>query len=262
MEGVVTVDEGGRSVLGRGLAILESFRDDDDWLKLREIGERAGLPKSTTHRLCLTLTRIGYLESAKGRFRPTDKVFFLSGRASWLRRMTDLTLPLTYDLSRRTGQAAHVGVLRQNSVFHVQLIPELNPLIASDSLSQPLPVHCTSGGKVILANAGSEKIEDAVEAGLAPYTRYSIVRPQSLRDHLSRIVDEGVAFCDQEYRLGFRAVAAPIFAGDRVVAELSVSGTRPMKLYRSLENELKSLASHISASLIGDGNQLPGLGTP
>src|SRR5258708_36612021 len=65
------------SAAGRITSVLEAFRDDRDALALSELARRAGLPKSTAHRLASEMIRCGLLERADGGLRLRLKLFEL-----------------------------------------------------------------------------------------------------------------------------------------------------------------------------------------
>src|SRR5215469_15013844 len=86
------------SAVGRITAVLEAFRDDRDALALSELARRAGLPKTTVHRLAGELIRCGLLERADGRLRLGLKLFELGQLVTQPRAIHDDALPLHDDL--------------------------------------------------------------------------------------------------------------------------------------------------------------------
>ena len=87
-----------------------------------------------------------------------------------------------------------------------------------------LPAHCTSSGRVMLADLDAKLLAAYFRAGERPTLTPSTVTAERL---LRRILDEvrsnGYALIDQEVEIGLRAIAVPLrSATHRAVAALSV----------------------------------------
>jgi DNA-binding IclR family transcriptional regulator len=103
------------------------------------------------------------------------------------------------------------------------------------------PLHATSSGKVLLANAAPVERTRLVEAiGLAAYTAETITDAGQLEQQLQEILDQGYATTEGEYEDGLNAVAVPVRdARGMVVAALSASGPS----YRLTADRMEEQAS-------------------
>src|SRR5260370_42520998 len=99
------------SAAGRITSVLEAFRDDRDALALSELARRAGLPKSTAHRLAGELIRCGLLERANGRLRLGLKLFERGQLGPPQRRIPDAAPPVMSDLREATPPSVKLGIL-------------------------------------------------------------------------------------------------------------------------------------------------------
>jgi DNA-binding IclR family transcriptional regulator len=83
-----------------------------------------------------------------------------------------------------------------------------------------VPLHCTALGKVLLA-FGVSPIPEVLPA----HTPRTISDPAILRIHLEQTCQQGYAIDDEEYEIGVRCIAAPVydFRG-KVVAAMGISG--------------------------------------
>ncbi len=89
-----------------------------------------------------------------------------------------------------------------------------------------MPIHCTALGKAIVAFEPLFLGELLPYYRFVPYTSRTITEPARFRAELRRVQTCGFACDNEEYKPGFRCVAAPIRdARGRVIAALSVSGT-------------------------------------
>lgn len=72
-------------------------------------------------------------------------------------------------------------------------------------------LHCTGGGKAILANLPEDRRERVIERGLSAVTDRTITDEGKLREELTEIRHRGFSLADGEEIEGIRAVGAPIF---------------------------------------------------
>jgi DNA-binding IclR family transcriptional regulator len=78
-------------------------------------------------------------------------------------------------------------------------------------------------GRVLLAHAGVDRINEVLGAGLRRYTEHTIVDAGELRHELAKIRSAGYAISDRQVELVSTSVAAPIRGpGNEVVAALSI----------------------------------------
>src|SRR5258708_12272491 len=104
------------SAAGRITSLLEEFRDGRDALALSELARRAGLPKSTAHRLASEMVRCGLLERADGRLRLGLKLFELGQLVPQQRGIRDAARPVMSDLREATRHSVNLGILEGGDV--------------------------------------------------------------------------------------------------------------------------------------------------
>jgi len=88
------------------------------------------------------------------------------------------------------------------------------------------PVHCSSQGKVLIAEMNPGQLRQFVRSNpLQKLTRRTIVTLAGLQRELANVRQQGYAIDDQEFEEGLKCVGAPIRdrAGD-VVAAISIAG--------------------------------------
>ena len=89
--------------------------------------------------------------------------------------------------------------------------PHTNFRVASEAGTR-LPLHCTSQGKIILANRPASEVGALLRRKeLYAYTDATVTDAQALLQELPALKRAGYAEERQEYRLGLQSVAAPIF---------------------------------------------------
>lgn len=214
----------GSTVLGKVMAVFESFSIDDGALSLAEIGRRTGIPKGTLHRILSDMVTVRLLERADFGYRLGGHLFELGMCASVERSLLEVAIPFLEELNARVHETVHVGVLDGTDVVYLTKIGGRSQASTPSRIGGRMPLHCTAIGKMLLASADST-LRDRVLAGpLRRYTPRTMVLPGTLRRQLDRIAVEGVSYEFEESAPGLVCVAAPVREDVEVVAAISVAG--------------------------------------
>ncbi|MEV6236596.1 IclR family transcriptional regulator [Lentzea sp. NPDC051838] len=205
----------GASVVERVLAILECFDVFRIELTLTEISRQAELPLSTARRLLAQLVDWGALErTADNHYRVGMRLWHIGILAPKQRGLREAAMPLLSDLYSATDETVQLVVPQGHEALCVEKVfgPQSAP--TATEVGGLLPLHTTAVGKSILAHSPRKLTEDAVSAGLARLTPYSIVHPARLVEELKRVAQSGVAYSHEEMTIGAASVAAPIVLPD------------------------------------------------
>src|SRR5262249_60254904 len=131
-------------------AVREAFRDDRDALALSELARRAGLPKTTVHRLAGELTRCGLLERADGRLRLGLKLFELGQLVPQQRDIRDAARPVMSDLREATRHSVNLGILEGGDVVYVDILAGPDSPRLPTRAGGPCPAHPPPTGRPLL----------------------------------------------------------------------------------------------------------------
>ena len=213
------------------LDLLEAFATEEE-LGVTELSHRLGLHKNNVFRLLATLEQAGYVEQCTrtDRYRLGVRCLELGQSFGRNRSLLRQARPLLEELAEETGEASHVGVLRDFEVVHLDGAVADRLVHTSVRVGRRLPAHCTALGKVLLGCApkGVQETYDrqVVAAGrLEARTPATLTDPAKLQEHLRMVGSDGHATDLEECERGLACAAAPVFdATGRVVAALSVSG--------------------------------------
>ena len=133
---------------------------------------------------------------------------------------------------------------------------QVNRVMAVDlHIGSRLPAYCTSMGRVLLAYLPTEQLEQYLgKAALTAHTTRTITSVEKLRLTLRNVRRNGYALVDQEYEVGLRSLAVPVFAASgRVVATLNLSGSAPrlsvLEMQSRFLNHLRNAANELSVFL-------------
>jgi DNA-binding IclR family transcriptional regulator len=242
-------------VLERALGILDALAAHGQ-LAPSEISSKLDLHKSTVHRLLAVLEKNEYVDRHKGngRYSLGYKLIELGTRASSRLDLCELAGPILDALMQQTGETAHIGILSQGAVVSIADSESYKTLRTPSTVGRRTPAHCSSQGKVLLAEMKLPDLRAFVrDNGLKGYTRLTIRNISRLQRELENVRRDGYAVDDQEFEEGLKCIGAPI--RDRtgtVVASISIAGPsmrlRPERM-PSLIDAVQSSASRLSSAL-------------
>jgi Transcriptional regulator len=215
-------------VINKAADIIEQLATSENGLRLSEITDRTGLPKSTVHRILATLIDRHYIEKDE-----SDSVYYLGLKfveiASLYLNKIDLTTeatPIMHSLASRFDATCYLAILEDNEVRYLEKIEKFNSLRLYTSIGKREPVHCTALGKVLLASLPKSECdrigESLVYNKLTPNTKTSY---QELLLDIEFARKNDFAIDNGEHTFGSSCVAVPIrdYTG-KVIAAMSLSG--------------------------------------
>ncbi|MCK6689693.1 DNA-binding transcriptional repressor XynR [Enterobacter asburiae] len=211
----------------RALQILDLFNEQATELKITDISKLMGLSKSTLHSLLKTLQLHGYIDQnpENGKYRLGMK---LVERGHFVVGSIDIRQKakgwLT-ELSRRTGQTTHLGILDGREGVYIEKIEGKLAAIAYSRIGRRLPVHATAIGKVLIAWLGEPELNALLEGyQYTTYTPSTLASREALMSALAQTRAQGYAQDSEENEQGVRCVAVPVWNHEsRVIAALSLS---------------------------------------
>ena len=113
-------------------------------------------------------------------------------------------------------------------------------------------LHARGSGKLILAYADEERIEQYLAGGLEPRTPRTIVDPDALLRELAAIRARGYAYDDEEFSEGVSGVSAPVLLGEVPIAAYTIS--TPTERFRARRDDLTAA---VVAAAAGASRQEP-----
>ncbi|NKQ58902.1 IclR family transcriptional regulator [Amycolatopsis sp. K13G38] len=244
------VGDSPKSVLARGLLLLDAFTSLDTELTLAELSARTGLPKATAHRLAGQLVHWGGLERAGGAYRLSMKLFELGQRVPQRRDLREAALPYMQDLYESTHENIHLAVPDGAHTLFLEKVTGHRSTPIRSRVGARMPLHCTATGKLFLALGPPACFARVVAAGLTRQTPRTIVLPGLLRKELDRAQERGYGVQSEESEIGVAAVAAPVFdSGRRLLAAISITGSATRMDLDRLAPAVRTAASALTREL-------------
>ncbi|KZS70187.1 IclR family transcriptional regulator [Mycobacterium kansasii] len=182
-------------------------------IRLSEATRYLGVAPSTAHRLLAMLTYRGFV-----RQDPVSKAYLpgpaLTSVAFSIFSRIDIqgaAMPIMRGLSERLRETVHVGMLDGASVRFAAAVEGPAAVRVASRLGRTMPAHCTSTGKVLLAQLSEPELRQLLpHEVLQRITDHSIGCRTQLEAELSRIRESGYAVNREESEEGVASVAVPI----------------------------------------------------
>lgn len=234
--------------VSNALRVLEVFSEEDE-IGVSDLSRRLDLHKNNVFRLLATLEENGYIEqSARSeQYRLGTGCLELGRAFARGNTMLRAARPILAEMAERLGETVHIASFRKFEVIHLDSEVPDQLILTASRVGLRLPANCTALGKVLVAGLGPEArtrfIEESTSqsGGFESRTPNTIVNPDKFSEHLSTVAIQGFGVDLEEYEVGLRCVAAPVYdEGGQVVAAISASGPS----FRLTEDHLHGTVTH------------------
>ena len=228
---VLRAPKGPVHAVGKAMELLELLLRARRPLSLQELCAQSGYPKSTAHALAATLREYDMIaQTPDGRYTLGMKLYECGCAVSGGWDVKEAARPYLEQLARQVGWGSYLALRSGDHVLTVDRCSGSTGagLQLTVEPGIPLPLHATAQGKLLLSFEPEGEIRRVCRLGLPPCTRHTITDEAELLAALRRVREQGYAVEDGEYKVGLRAVAAPVYdASGSVCCALGVVGLFP-----------------------------------
>ncbi len=199
--------------LDRGIAILFLLKQKGS-ATLTEIAEEMGVHKSTVSRLVETLRGhdMVQVDPASKKYRLGYRMMYLGENVPKNTRMVNLARPFLFRLSEDLRESVHLCTFNNRTVYVVDQVRSSKAYSLAAAPGMVEPPHASSVGKCIFAWRPQDFVLAFLEENsMKAYTPNTITSPGAFLEHLAEVRHLGYAMDNEEFTMGVRCVAAPIF---------------------------------------------------
>lgn len=212
----------------RALMLLEQIAGHQGGLRLSDLAREIGLPVSTVHRLLTTLEgrRFVQMDRASGRWSIAERAHTVGSAFTHFENLIVPARPVLQRLRDATQETANLGYVSDGETITLAQAESREIMRAIAPPGGRVPVLNSGMGKAIAAWWPEEAIAALIErGGIRPMTSKSLQSREAVLADLEQIRSRGYAIDDEEYVVGMRCVAVPIWiTGDEPSCALSISG--------------------------------------
>jgi IclR family pca regulon transcriptional regulator len=253
---VYTGDPNFMTSLARGLVVIQAFTQQSPQMTISQLSIKTGLSRAAVRRCLYTLTKLGFAGAEDGsRYSLRPRMLTLSHTYTTSNTLSTAAQPILERMSAALHESFSVATLDGEDIVYIART-QVNRVMAVDlHIGSRLPAYCTSMGRILLAYLPAEQLEQYLaKVNLVPHTTRTITSVEKLRLALRNIRRNGYAICDQEYEVGLRSIAVPVYSSSgRVVATLNLSGNAPrlsvLEMQSRFLTPLRNAASELSVFL-------------
>lgn len=227
---VYTGDPNFMTSLARGLIVIQAFTQQNPQMTISQLSVKTGLSRAAVRRCLYTLTKLGFAGAEDGtRYSLRPRMLTLSHTYTASNTLSAAAQPILERMSATLRESFSVATLDGEDIVYIARTSVTRVMSVDLHIGSRLPAYCTSMGRVLLAYLPTDQLEQYLShVNLIPHTTRTVNSIEKLRLILRNIRRNGYALCDQEYEVGLRSLAVPVYSpSGRVVATINLSGNAP-----------------------------------
>ena len=216
--------------LARGLLVIQAFSPQTPQMTISQLAVKTGISRAAVRRCLYTLAKLGFAGAEDGsRYALRPHMLALSNCYSTSNSLSTAAQPVLERLSAALHESFSVATLDGDEIVYIARSTVSRVMSDDLHIGSRLPAYCTSIGRVLLAYMPAEQLEPYLaRVVLTPHTARTVSSVEKLRLALRNVRRHGYALVDQEYEIGLRSLAVPVYSpSGRVVATVNLSGSAP-----------------------------------
>ena len=201
----------------KALQLLVALAESEEEVPLAKLSAMTGIPPSSTHRILQEMQHCGFVikDDARKCYRVGFEARLLAlqlQKTNFLYEAAKAEMTYLNNLSLETIHL--IGEEDREAVYLAKLGAK-NAVGLHSAVGKRIPLHCTSGGKALLAWKSESWLKNYLEhTELTRYTSKTLADPESLLRELEVIRIQGYAVDNHEHHTDVVCIAAPIFDVD------------------------------------------------
>jgi len=199
-------------LVSKTMRVLEALLENENSLPLRELAGRCGFPKSSLHRILVSLEKEGWVFQNPVTREYRLGIRFLVFAQKWRiqQELVIIAFPHMEALSSLTGETVVLGVYQDQEARVLHVVESPNPIKYHFRIGGLLPLTAGAMGKIMLAYLPEELARRILSAPLSVYTDHTITDSSKLREELGKVRQQGFSISLEEVDIGGAAIGAPI----------------------------------------------------
>jgi DNA-binding IclR family transcriptional regulator len=199
--------------LEKGLYLLGLFDVEHPEWTLRELRERAGLPKATTRRLMKTLEASNWVtyDSEAGTYHLGSSVLRALYLATSHAELVRIAHPFLVRLEEETNETSCLTVWIEQGALIIDTVPTTRPFRPRTWVGMLLSGTGSADAQVLVAFGTEHTRRTMLAVPQQPRTEHTLVDTDALQERWVKVRREGVAVEREEWLAEAGGVAAPVF---------------------------------------------------
>jgi len=247
------------SSLDKSLQVIEQLSRNPQGLSLAELTQTLGYPKSTIHHMLSTFAPYDYVtqDPETRKYRLGFKFLSISNIILDNIDIRKIAHEHLRELHQKCNEAVHLYILRNGYLVCIDKIQtqEGGGLSLATYIGFRTDPHAAASGKILISELPHKAIEEMYkDRPLKVYGKNTVTSFAQLFEQLENIKKQGYAIDNEEYYEGARCIAAPVRAGGRIDAAISVTGSIFTMTMDRITRELSVLVTRTAEAISSEMN--------
>ena len=191
--------------------IIAFLAECEQEIGISEISRGTGINKNMVFRILNTLENAGWFCCNEQKYSLTLLLFGLASKPISRLSLNTVSSPILYNLLNQTGESVYLGIRNDDKVLYIQHLDGLKSVRVAGKVGGEYDLYCSAPGKVLLAHANKEFIEEYTSRNFTKTTKNTITEKSDMLIELDHIRKNGYATDKEEFGNGIACVAAPIY---------------------------------------------------
>jgi DNA-binding IclR family transcriptional regulator len=217
------------STIEKGIQLIELLSRSPKGLALVDISKGLGFPNSSVHHILQTFLAYDFVSQEPETKKYALGLKFLQISSKMLENFDIREIAKKYliQLNEKSHEIVQLYILRKGKLICIDKIGSpVGGLSISSFVGWTTEPHPAAAGKVLLSELSTKEIMDIYpDKSMRVYGKNTITDFDALLKELQLVREQGYAIDDEEYYEGVRCVSAPIRAGGKIVASVSITGS-------------------------------------
>jgi IclR family acetate operon transcriptional repressor len=229
--------------LARACQILKMFGSSWEKLSASEIARRFSMPRTTVLRIVQTLCSEGLLVREGANYSAGTELIRFGLQMFDPMRVRAVSAPILRTLAAATTETAHLALLYGDKSLIADVCDSPAPVSAVMRSGTLDDIHASATGKVFIAFSSS-LYGDEYFSGikLSARTPNTLTTRAALKEECSWILRKGYAVDNEEYHVGVRCLAAPVWDVSGTLAA-AIGITAPVATFPT--HRIAEVAKHV-----------------
>jgi DNA-binding IclR family transcriptional regulator len=159
-------------------------------------------------------------------------------------KLRDAAAPWLQKAHEATHMTVHLAVLDGSELVYVDIVASLGMTLPS-RIGGRMPAVCTGLGKVMLAHANTDELEEALSGPFRGPITYMLSSEKTFVSSLSKVREDGFVVHRSERVTGVSCIAAPVRGSGRALGAISLAGPTANFQMPHLKRVVQSAARNI-----------------
>jgi len=214
----------------RGIKILELLAEKGQ-LSIDQIRQVTKIPMSTIFKILTTFEALGYVFKERNSNQTdfwflTLKILKISELILSRLDLKDQVRDILEKLSKDVNEIVQLGIYNKGKVMYIDIIKKPDSIISLAGIGKELDINISAAGMVLAAALKEDELNELLDITyFHKNTVNTLIDPKEIKKELKLVAANGYAFDDQQYAIGVRCLASPIYNfEDKVVGAINITG--------------------------------------